>query len=74
MLAVERALDRSLERRCLKILREHRRPRHRLKREPMRARRRQHGNYHQHLAKFAEHVRNMMKRFVAVNYFPSDAP
>jgi hypothetical protein len=62
MFAVERALNGALQRRRMEILCQHRRPRHRLEREPMRAGRRQYGNNHQHMAKFAEHNHTMFER------------
>jgi hypothetical protein len=62
VLAVEGALNGLGQRRGLEIFRKHRGPRHRLEREPMRAGCRQHGNNHQHLAKFAEHGHTMFKR------------
>jgi len=62
MFAVESALEGALPGRRVKIFREHRGPREGLKCEPMCAGRREDGNDHQHMAKFAEHADTIFER------------
>jgi len=70
MFAVERSRHGLVQRRCPKIVREHRRPGDRLQDDPMRAGHREHGCYQEYPSNSSEHRKTVGDGFIAVKVAP----